>query len=189
MSAAERSGGQLDSALAALELEVGANRRFVNRDDDVFERELFAIFLVAEPYAQPEFLEHALQDRPVADHGFELPTDLHGGWLDGPFERELALARLGANAQHAASAAQRLIGTVEQRILLQPPSPQRRRVEREHGGPRRFSRVEAQFDFPFNANHVFGPVGFGLRASGFGLQASYSRHSGTSVTGTRPRAC
>ena len=43
-AAAERRGRRCDAALAAFDLDEGADRRLVDRDDDIVQRELLAVF-------------------------------------------------------------------------------------------------------------------------------------------------
>ena len=75
--AAERRGHVRDALLAAFDLDEDADRRLVDRDDDVLVRELLAVLLVAEPDVEPELLEHAQQHLAVADDGLELLAHLH----------------------------------------------------------------------------------------------------------------
>ncbi len=51
-AAAERIDGRDDAAVAAFDLDERADRCFVDRDDHLVERELLAVFLVAEPDAK-----------------------------------------------------------------------------------------------------------------------------------------
>src|SRR6266508_3376858 len=118
--AAERFGHSRDAAIAALDLDKRADRRLVERDDDIVEREFFTILLIAEPDAEAELFENVDEERAVADHGLELLTQLHQRRLHGPLEREQALPRFHAHPQHASPAPQIVVWRVEQAILLQP---------------------------------------------------------------------
>ena len=144
---AERLGHRGDAVLAAFDLDEDADRRFVDRDDDVLVRELLAVLLVAEPDVQAELLEHAQQHLAVADDGLELLAHFHDARLHRPLEGEPALAVLHPHAQHAAPPAQRLVVGVEERVLLQPAPEQRRRAAREDRRARLVRRREPQLDF------------------------------------------
>ena len=108
----------------ALDLDEHADRRFVDRDDDVFVRELLAVLLVPEPDVQPELLENLQQDLAVADERLDLFAQLHGRRLHRALERQPALAVLDAHPQHAAPAPQLLVVGVEERVLLEPAAEQ-----------------------------------------------------------------
>ena len=86
------------------------------------------IFLVAEPDAESELFEHVQQQQAVADDRFHLLAQFHRRVLHRPFEGEKRLSALEADAQHAAAAAQLIVGRVEQIVFLEPPAAQRRRA-------------------------------------------------------------
>ena len=64
---AQRTAAVGDAALAAFDLDEGPHRRLVDGDDDVVGGELLAVLLIPEPDAEAELLQHAQEQRPVAD--------------------------------------------------------------------------------------------------------------------------
>ena len=150
----QRRGHVVDALLAAFDFDERADRRFVDRDRDVFVRELLAIFFVAEPHAEAELFEHVQQQQAVADDGLELFAKLHRRVLNRAFEGEQRLAALEAHAQHAAPAAQRVVGRVEQVVFLQPPPSQRRGAGRQNRLAGFVGVAKAELDLPLqNRGH------------------------------------
>src|SRR6202008_1098057 len=103
--ASERDRHRQNPFFAPFDLDEGPDRRLVDRDHDVLGGVLLAVLLVAEPDVKAELFEHPLHDLAVADHGLVLVADLHRSRKDGSLEGEEALARFGADPQHAPAAA------------------------------------------------------------------------------------
>src|ERR1051325_3833846 len=118
-TAPERHRHLVNAVRAALDLDERPDRRFVDCDDHVVERELFAVLLVAEPHVEPELFEHAQQHGAVADDGLELVAHFQDRRLNRTFEGEEALARLDTYAKHASAQAQPLVVGVEERVFLE----------------------------------------------------------------------
>ena len=155
-------GHRQDALLAAFDLDVGADRRLVERDRHVFGGVLFPVLLVAEPHVQPELFEHALQHLAVADDGLVLVAHLHRAWLHRTLEREQALAGFGADPEHAAPAPQRLVVGVEQRIFLEAAAAEGSGARGKDRRARLLGIVEPEFDFALDHQRHVGPPQKGL---------------------------
>ena len=123
--AAQRVGHRQDAFFRAFDFEVGADRRLVERDDDARRLELLAELLIAEPRLQAELLQHAAQDLGVGHLGFLLLAHLHRARLHRSLEGDEGAIGLAAQAHDGAPRAQRAVGGVVERVVLEAAGPQR----------------------------------------------------------------
>lgn len=68
---AERNSHVGNALLATLDLYEHADRCFIDGNDHIFVRELFAILFVAKPHVETELTEDTQEHLAVADDGFE----------------------------------------------------------------------------------------------------------------------
>src|SRR5438552_3333987 len=87
-ASAERLGRRGDAAIAAFDFDKHTDRRLVDRDDAVVEREFLAVLLIPEPDVKTELAQNAHQDGAIADDGLHLFAHFHPRGLHGSFERQ-----------------------------------------------------------------------------------------------------
>jgi hypothetical protein len=76
-------------------------------------------------------------------------AQLHRAGLHGSFVGEQTPAAFTTDPQHTATAIQRILLGIEEAILLEASSAQRRRADREHALPCLVCAREPELDFPF----------------------------------------
>src|SRR5690349_20377729 len=145
-SAAERLRRVGDSSVAAFDLDERPDRRFVQRQQHIVERELFAILLIAEPDAEAELLEDAHDERAVADDGLELFAQFRDRRLDRTFVGEQTPPGLDADPEHASPPPQIVVRCIEQAVFLKTPAAHRRGAGIDDGGAGALGIVESQLD-------------------------------------------
>src|SRR5262245_64734715 len=89
--------------LAALNLDERSDRRLVDGDDHVLSRELFPVFLVAEPHVQTELTEDGEEHVAIGHDRLELLAQLHHTWLHGTLEGQETLAAFAPYAKYRSS--------------------------------------------------------------------------------------
>ena len=189
--ASERNRHREDAFFAAFDLDERADGRLVDGDDDVFGGVLLAVLLVAEPHVQAELLEHALQHFAVANDGLVLVAHLHRSGQHGTFEGQQVLARLGADAQHAAAPAQRFILRIEQGIFLQTAGAKGGGTSGKDRRARIFRAGEPEFDFTLDHQRHVGLQGGAIcitkRKGGSERTRLSLRRSVCAIPSSRPR--
>ena len=136
----------LNAALAAFDLHERADRRFVDRNRDVFVGELLAVLLVPEPHAEAQLFQDVEQQQAIADDRLHFFAELHRRALHRPFEGQQRLAALHPHAQHAAAEAQLIVVRIEEAVFLQTPTAQRCGARGENRLPRFLRIAKTQFD-------------------------------------------